>query len=474
MKLLLVTGLLLGAGAAATPAAAPMAPITAPTVASAAAPTAAPAAAVLDWHACGDLRDAECATLTVPVDWSDPDGPKLGLAVARRQATDPAHRIGTLVFGPGGPWDSGVDRVANHPGRFSTLAGRFDIVSFDPRGSNGSDPVSCDPGLVAAAPAPVLGSKADFDARLAYNRRLWADCRQRTGPLWDHADTLSSVRDLEALRAALGERQITYHGSSYGTLLGQEYAERYPGRVRAMLLESVVDHSSRSTAEFLTAQSWALQDAFGAFVSWCDLDVSCALHGRDVRQVWRDVLANVDKSEISAFDLVAAVHQMTKNVAYAKLATYLAALDSGSAGQKATGLNVVIPAFCADWSIPVRNYQEYTEIMSKSARVAPDVRFSAQSLALTLCLGWPHPANPQHATHVRTATPLLLINSRHDPATGLNWARGVEKQLGRKGVLVTYEGAGHGSYTLSDCIRRTADDYLTALKVPARGTTCPA
>lgn len=449
MKLLLALGLLVGSGAT----------------------VAAPATTPLDWHACGTDGGAECATLTVPVDWDRPDGPTLGLAVARRTATDPAHRIGTLVFGPGGPWDSGVSRVADDPGRFGTVAGRFDVVSFDPRGSHGSEAVSCDPALVAAAPEPVLTSQADFDATVAYNRELWADCRRRTGPLWDHADTLSSVRDLEALRAALGERQITYHGSSYGTLLGQEYAERYPGRVRAMLLESVVDHSSRSTGEFLTGQAWAMQDAFDAFAAWCDADTSCALRGRDVRTVWKNALDS-DKSGILPFDLVAAAYKMTKDVQYASLATYLAVLDAGGPGQKAPALDVVIPAFCADWSIPVRDYREYAALLREARAVAPDVHFPVQVLALTQCLGWQRVTNPQHATTARTRTPLLLINSRHDPATGWNWARGVERQLGRDGVLVTYEGAGHGSYSRNDCIHQTADAYLTTLTVPPKEKVC--
>jgi len=140
-------------------------------------PAPGPPGAGLDWQACGTKPGAECATLTVPVDWSDPDGPAVGLAVARRPATDPAHRVGTLVFGPGGPWDSGVERVRDKYDRFSdTLLSRFDIVSFDPRGSHGSHPVECDPALVAAAPDPVLRSQADFDATVAYNRKLWRDC----------------------------------------------------------------------------------------------------------------------------------------------------------------------------------------------------------------------------------------------------------------------------------------------------------
>jgi pimeloyl-ACP methyl ester carboxylesterase len=319
-------------------------------------------------------------------------------------------------------------------------------------------------------PPKVLTSQADFDATLEYNRKLWDGCEKLTGDLWNHADMLSNVRDVDALRAALGEKQISFHGSSYGTLLGEQYAERYPGRVRAMVLESVDDHSGPTTGAFLTSQAAAFEDAFDAFADWCDgAGDSCALNARGgARPVWHRLLTTH-----LPFDLVAVTLKRLKDADYAVLAGYLAGVDDGGPALHFTDLGVVIPSFCADWSLPVRDYAEYSSLLRRAAAVAPDTGFPAQVFALTLCLGWPHVANPQHVLSVHTATPLLLLNSRHDPATGLNWARAVERQLGRHGVLITYEGAGHGSYTLSDCMKRTADDYLVSLKVPVRGTTCP-
>ncbi|GAB3083107.1 alpha/beta hydrolase [Micromonospora schwarzwaldensis] len=438
-------------------------------------PVSAAPAAALDWRACGTTPGAECATLTVPVDWSHPDGPTIGLSVARRPATDPVRRVGTLVFGPGGPWDSGVERVRDNNGRFSTLQSRFDIVSFDPRGSHDSHPVQCDDALVAAAPNPVLKSQADFDAMLAYNRRLWADCRQRTGDLWDHADMLSNIRDLDALRAALGERQLTFHGSSYGTLLGEQYAERYPARVRAMVLESVVDHSVATTGAFLTTQASAYEDAFDDFAAWCRGDVTCALHDEDVPTVWNGLFAaaGAGQRDFTPFDLVAVTLKLLRDAAYPRLASYLAAVHAGGPGQRVPSLGVVVPAFCADWSIPVRDYAQYANLMRRAAVAAPDTHYPAQVFALSMCLGWERVTNPQHVLRVRTATPLLLLNSRHDPATGWSWARSVEHQLSRHGVLVTYEGAGHGAYSLSTCVQRLTDDYLISRTVPPRGTSCP-
>jgi pimeloyl-ACP methyl ester carboxylesterase len=235
----------------------------------------------------------------VPVDWDHPDGNRFDLAVARRTATDPGRRIGSLVFGPGGPGDSGVDRVVTGISRFSTqLRSRFDIVSFDPRGVGRSHPVTCSTDLVRRQPSPLLTSKADFDATLAYNRLLRADCRAWTGPLYDHVDTLSSVRDLDAIRAALGESRLTFHGSSYGTLLGEQYAETFPSRVRAVVLESVDDHSL-GTRAFMDTQAATVQDSFDEFASWCDRAAQCAARpgcaggaGRRGGQVERPVRAD--------------------------------------------------------------------------------------------------------------------------------------------------------------------------------------
>ncbi|GGK80927.1 alpha/beta hydrolase [Mangrovihabitans endophyticus] len=444
---------------------------------SATALAAAPARAdpsTLDWQSCAANAAAQCASLRLPADWADPRGPSFDLAVARLPATDPAERIGTLVFGPGGPGDSGVRWVTGGATRFQDdIRRRFDILSFDPRGVGGSNPVVCPPDPPGEQPAPVLTSQADFDARLAYNRRRWARCRAMTGPVFDHADTAGTVRDLEALRVALGESTLTFHGSSYGNVLGEQYAERYPNRVRAMVLESVTDHGVVGTAGFLRTQAWAQQDAFDDFVGWCDAHPECALHGRDVRAVWADLLsrARAGTLGLTPFDLVVNLLRDTRDPDYARLAETMA--DPSGAIRGLPPLNDA--AFCGDWSLPVRDYRDYAAQVRRATVVAPDLPYPAAVFAPATCLGWPQPpANPQHRLRVRTAVPLLLLNARHDPATGLNWATDVARQLGDRGVLVVYQGAGHGAYSLSDCMRRIADRYLIERVVPRRGTACAA
>lgn len=436
------------------------------------------------------VAGSKCATLQVPVDWNDPNGPTFGLAIARRTAKTPDARIGTLVFGPGGPGDSGVDRIRTGMSRFSdTLEDRFDIVSLDPRGIARSNPVVCTAALLAKQPSPVITSRAEFDRTIRYNRELAKDCRANTGPLYDHIDTLQTVRDVDAIRAALGESRLSFHGSSYGTLLGQQYAERYPHRVRALVLESVFDHGDTTTADWLDAQAATVQDSFDEFVNWCAKTTSCSLHGRDVRALWADLLVRAERGELpdprqaamkaTPYSLTFGVFRMLYDPRWAGLADLLKRLDVSQppTGEPPvpTGLaaNPLAP-FCRDLSLPVRNYQEFAGHLRRLARNNPDMKITPTLMAVSNCLGLPKAPNPQQDVQVRLKTPALLSNSLHDPATGYAGATSVARQLGRHGVLLTYEGWGHGSYTTTPCVMQTIDDYLVALKVPARGTTCAA
>ncbi|MEV4495801.1 alpha/beta hydrolase [Micromonospora arborensis] len=458
---------------------------------------ASPAAArpTIDWQPCPKDATAECGTLSLPVDWNRPRGERFDLALARRVATDPAARQGSLVFGPGGPGDSGVDRVVNGSSRFSAdLRRRFDIVSFDPRGTGGSHPVVCSRDLLSRQPQ-LIADQAQFDATLAGNALLRADCRARTGALYDHVDTTSAARDLDAIRSALGERQLTFHGSSYGTLLGERYAELYPDRVRAMVLEAAMDHSG-DTRAFLDSQAVTAEDAFDEFVAWCDRSSVCALHGRDFRAIWAGLRTRAERGTLTdpkrpgivltPFELARLTHKEFYDTGrWPGLAEWLGTMEASAspvtalpaaAGPTAEAVaSYPFAVFCQDWSLPVRDYREYAGHLRRVARLAPDLRYPTALFALATCLGTPQPvANPQHRLRVRTAVPLLLAATVHDPASGYGWATNVARQLGRHGVLLTYQGWGHGSYTTSPCVGQPVDAYLIDQVVPARGTNCPA
>jgi pimeloyl-ACP methyl ester carboxylesterase len=418
----------------------------------------------------------KCAALRVPVDWAKPRGATFDLMVARRPARKADQRVGTLVFGPGGPGDSGVERI-RAGNRFSDeILDKFDTVSFDPRGVARSGGPRCAPNPGVPKPPMLLTSQDDFDATITYNRVLWDTCR-RTSPVFDHADTLSTVHDLEALRRALGESKLTFHGSSYGTLLGTQYAERYPHRVRAIVLESVFDHSL-DLPTFVRTEAIALQDSFDEFVAWCDrTPTGCVLHVQDVREVWAEVLARADRGEYApytSFDIAAIPIGVLARPDWPRYASAIQSLSTGTA-VPAPIPPLAAAVFCNDWPVPLRDYGEYAELVNTAAAVAPDVRYGAGLVAVASCLGWPAPVrNPIDVPRVRTKKPLLLLNSLHDPRTGYEWATHVAAQLGKHGRLVTYEGWGHGSYRSTPCTTAAVDRYLIDLVLPAPGTRCPA
>ncbi|MFI7153590.1 alpha/beta hydrolase [Nonomuraea sp. NPDC050022] len=472
------------------------------TPATATAERAEPAPAAISWTPCPEVPEVDCGTITVPVDWKHPEGGTFQVGVARRKATDPAARIGVLTLGAGGPGGSGVNLVLTSPRRFSPeVLRRFDIVGLDPRGTNRSHPILCSTDLLTQAPEPLMKSQADFDRMVAYNKRLRDDCRARTGPLFDHVDSLSTAADLDAFRAALGERQLSFWGGSYGTLLGQLYAERYPKRVRAFVLDSTMDHSL-GTQAFMDTETWGAQDAFNEFAAWCDRDSRCLQHGQDVKAFWRGLLERADRGElhvpgepdvpVTAFVIAnAALGAFYDPFNWLALSQLLADLDTGRAagdstlrmsltGAPKTSAEEVSPnplqIFCLDYRLPIRDYREFAGHLRRMAKIAPEMRYSPIALATSVaCLGTPGPIpNPQHRLNVRTDTPLLVANSLHDPATVYPWALGATRQLGRSGRLLTYEGWGHIVLGRGACGNQIIESYLLTQTLPAKGARCPA
>ncbi|MEV4760893.1 alpha/beta hydrolase [Micromonospora sp. NPDC049559] len=488
----------------------------APATAAPAGAPADPRVGRIDWQPCPERPDdpsVRCGDLQVPVDWARPERGTFPLAVAKRAATDPAARIGPLLINPGGPGASGVDAALGADTYFSPeILRRFDVIGFDPRGVARSDAVVCSVSLLAQQPFPVPADQAEYEALVAYNKRLAADCRGHSGPLFDHVDTVSVARDMDAIRAALGERQISYYGVSYGTLIGQIYAERFPDRVRALVVDSNMDHSL-STGGFLRTEAVGLEDSFGQFVAWCDRDASCALHGQDVAAFYDRLMARADAgtlvdpdsgAKLTWLDLSDRALGAFYGPNWSGLAADLAALDGGAVGA-GTGERAARPApvtgtaragaaraaasaadgaelvgyplavFCEDWSLPIGSHAEFSRYLDMSRAVAPHLRASPMAVGVTAgCLGWTKVNNPQHRLRVRTSIPLLVLNSRYDPATPYEWGVAVARQLGDRGRFVAYQGWGHGAYGRTDCVTGHVDRYLVGRALPPRTATCPA
>lgn len=462
------------------------------------------------WRPCEQQSRADCATLRVPVDRARPGGPSIDIAVARHKATNPDKRVGTLVYAPAGPGSSGVDAVTSDAQRkmlFSPEATeRFDIVSFDPRGVRRSHPVICDSELTDLA---TPWNPAEFADRRTDNAALGEDCRQRTGEVFDHLDSNDIARDMDSLRAALGEQKINIYALSYGTVFGQMYAELFPKRIRTMVLDSNVDHS-QTTRRAMLSSAHGAQDAFDEFVTWCGRHRECVLHGRDIRRIVGQLRVSSERGEltepgkpgntIDPAELISGSTGIVPPMAIpdwqlageriAELARIEpratdAAKQSNANPRNAKHRNnpssdrhtrtipLPISIYCADHSYSVNSFGQLRNIRRQMANEAPDLHRGAFGPPM-LCMNWPgKPTNPQHRLNVRGAPPIMVINSEHDPSTPHEAAVNVAEQLGNA-VLVTYQGSGHGAYLRTRCTTSTVDRYLIDRAIPAADRNCPA
>ncbi|GAA1703634.1 alpha/beta hydrolase [Kribbella yunnanensis] len=465
--------------------------LTAGVVLAAATVPAMAGTAKIVWKPCaGEQPGYECGTLVLPIDRSKPGGPTFELAVNRHKATDPTHRVGVLFVNPGGPGGSGVQFAGDAEQFFSPqILERFDIIGFDPRGVAGSKPVLCDQDLVEKQQAAIYPRTAtEFAQLVTVEKQLRADCRARTGPMYDHMSAVDVADDMDALRGALGEAKLNYYGISYGTLFGQMYAERYADRVRAMVIDSTVDHSL-GTEAFLTSEARAVEDSFHEWVKWNQRTASSPLHGQDAVKIWdglmakaeRDALTDADGNKVTTTKLKDEAGSMGYGPDWPRFSAWVAALNIGQkASSRAAALGEpvaepVAASLCSDFNFSIRDFKHYQQLTAAELRNAPHVRGSHLGhAATTACLASPKATNPQHIPMLRTPNKILMLNSAHDPSTPYEWAAAIHGQNKAGTVLLSYGGWGHGVYPYTACTRSTTDNYLTALKVPAGNLHCAA
>ncbi|GGV31502.1 alpha/beta hydrolase [Streptomyces spectabilis] len=444
------------------------------------------------WKACpsgeGMPKGADCGTVRVPVDWKKPGGKKIDIAVARRTATDPDRRVGTLVFLPGGPGNSGVDTV-RATDAWGSLERRFDIVSLDPRGVGASSPVRCPAGpyVAMAGDKKPAASAAEFARERKRASAFAEDCARASGPVAARTDATSVSHDVETVRAALGEDRVSLYGHSYGTVYGQRYAQLYGERVRAAVLDGVMD-TAVSRRDFSATSARALERAYGQFARWCGTSDECALGDKDPRTVYWRVAAKAadgtlrnDGKKVTPAALNGTLDQMLLTPSWPVVGEYLQALDSGKPWQEdaeeqpaAELLPVADQAVCVDLNLRAPDAAAYLADQKAAREAAPAFGFSPNAVGYAnLCLGLPERPTPRAARpeEFRTEKPMLLINARHDNATPVDWARSVAQRLGDKATLVEVDGWGHGAKVFNGGGEREAIvDYLTRLAVPAPGS----
>jgi pimeloyl-ACP methyl ester carboxylesterase len=483
--------------------------------ASATAPAATAAAITarstpIAWHACPADPSLDCATYPVPLDYAHPADGTVDLTLYRHPATDPAHRIGALFVNPGGPGDSTFKMTAKLVAAFYPgLAARFDILGMDPRGVGASTPIQCFPtdadreqALAAFVAVPLTPAETSADARA--DRAFTRACAANAGQLLAHMSTADVARDLDTLRQALGERQLTYLGQSYGTLLGATYANLFPGRVRAMVLDGMVDPAARTSDSLAYEKQRAagFESMLGAFLHTCQqAGARCAFSAGNPAEklgilrarVWQGPLALPDATTMDASRLwnwlseglpdpanwpsVAAYLQQVYQAATTSPAQAPAdgtARPTGSGQSQAYSYNSA-DAFsainCADEQLP-RTPADWPQIATRFARAAPTFG-RGQAYSALPCATWPATTTDRYAGpwNRPTAHPLLIVANLHDPATPYQMAIRASHELANARLL-TIDGFGHTSPGESTCATQDVTTYLTTGQLPPRGTVC--
>jgi pimeloyl-ACP methyl ester carboxylesterase len=453
---------------------------------------AAPGSGVgaIDWKPCAEAPAVDCGFLTLPIDYAKPNGEKFQLAVSRRKANDQARRVGVLVVNPGGPGSSGVDFAIEADRYFSEeIVEGFDVVGFDPRGVARSQPIKCSMEAVQRPRTEDPVNVAEFDEAIAYNRQLNEDCRKQSGPIFDHASSREAADDIDSIRRALGEQKISYYGVSYGTIMGQQYAERYGRNLRAMVVDANMDRSL-GAARLLETEARGAESVFDEWVEWNDRTPSSPFYGKDLRQVWKDLLAKASRGELkdprtgavlSAKRLGGRFKNMSHIPAWQAFAEYVATLVRGAPASVAAFAEEGTFEYpfqgivCNDYDLRISSFAEYRALAAVERRAAPNVGGAMFAHGAVMgCAGLPRATNPGHPLKIKDAPKILVTNGRYDPATVYDWGVNVHRQSRNTSVFVTYEGVGHGVYGRSDCTRKINDEYLVSLRLPRNETTCPA
>ena len=426
----------------------------------------------------------ECASVPVPVDHADPAGPSLLIAIARRPATDQAGKLGVLLVNPGGPGGSGVEIV--QAGLLPrAITDRFDVIGFDPRGVGGSSGLQCPLGPdTPYSGDPDPGDPADEAATNDAVDRYALACGQRYRELLPHLGTRNVARDMDRIREALGQDRISYLGFSYGTSIGQTYAQLFPARLRAIVLDGVVDVSKPGLD---SAQAESFENSLRQFAAACSVDPRCPVRADPIGVVDRvrarlaaSPLPVPGRSPLSAglFE-IGVVYPLYSPTSWPQLAQALAAADRGDGapmsqlaaayfrGSNSDTYNAVT---CLDNAWPTDDAQVFASARATEAR-AP--HFSGNVLVSGLtCADWPAPQQPLTPLENYLGPPMLILGTTDDPATPYQNSVALAQRLPGS-ALLTYRGDGHTVYTNGvPCIDDAVNRYLLDTVLPPPNTVC--
>ena len=452
----------------------------------------------VDWKRCG--KDHQCARLAVPMDYSRPKGKKVKLALIRLPAPNPKRRIGSLIVNPGGPGGSGVDFV-----RFGALQSipaevrvRFDIVSFDPRGVARSDEISCADGAPQAFLANDLvpDSSVEVASLLRAAETLAESCGAAGGELLEHMATANVARDLDRIRRAVGDRQLTYLGYSYGTTIGLRYAEQFPRNIRALVLDGPVD-PAQDGLQRARDQAVVLEKTLREFFRECPKRAACRGFAENLTlRRFNAMITRLETDAVPAYRfpgrqlrssealLATAMMLKDRGTGWPLLAAGLEMAEGGD-GSLLLGvaestmfqergreqwLAPLLAVNCLD--IPAPRPAEYAPAAAKLAKQSE--HFGGLMLLLSSpCAFWPEePQRQPEVVRAPKAPPMVVIGTTGDPTTPYQWAERVARNL-RSARLVKRDGAGHTAFgKVNVCTDRTVTAYLVNLVLPADGQGC--
>ncbi|MEU9577897.1 alpha/beta hydrolase [Streptomyces chilikensis] len=460
------------------------------------------------WRACG-VPGFQCATVRAPLDYARPESGEVRLAVARAKATGPGSRLGSLLVNPGGPGGSAVDYLQGYAavGYPAEVRSRYDMVAVDPRGVARSEPVTCLDGSrmdeYTSTDFTPDGS-AEAESLVQAFKSFAEGCGGRSAKLLRHVSTVETARDMDVVRAVLGDEKLHYVGASYGTFLGATYAGLFPSRVGRLVLDGAMDPSLPARRLNLD-QTAGFETAFQAFARDCVRQPDCPLGGRgagadEVARELKAFFGRLDAEPMNADDPDG--RELTESLA--TMGVIAAMYDEGAWPQLREALTSAVrrkdgsPLLALSDSYYERDPEGvYTNLMFANAAVncldlpgafaSPDeVREALPEFEKTSpvfgetmawsalnCAYWPvAPTGEPRRIEAEGAAPILVVGTTRDPATPYGWAEALAGQLS-SGRLLTYEGDGHTAYGRgSDCVDAAVNTYLIDGTVPPEGKRC--
>ncbi|WP_458244974.1 alpha/beta hydrolase [Streptomyces sp. MAI_2237] len=462
----------------------------------------------LSWRACG-VPGFECATMKAPLDYAHPGGGDVKLAVARKKATGKGEPLGSLLVNPGGPGGSAIGYLQQYAGIGypAEVRARYDMVAVDPRGVARSEPVECLNGrqMDAFTQTDTTPDDQRETGELVDAYKKFAEgCGAHSAGLLRHVSTVEAARDMDILRAALGDRKLSYVGASYGTFLGATYAGLFPERVGRLVLDGAMD-PTLSARRLNLDQTAGFETAFQSFARDCVRQPDCPLghKGTTPAQVGRNLSAFFKK--LDAHPLATGDADGRKlGEALATTGVIAAMYDEGSWSQLREALTSAMKeGDGAGLLVLSDSYYErdgqgrYSNLMFANAAVncldLPGAFSSPEQVEKALpsfekaspvfgeglawaslnCAYWPVKATGEpHRIEAKGAAPIVVVGTTRDPATPYRWAQSLAAQL-TSGRLLTYQGDGHTAYGRgSECIDSAIDTYLLRGTPPAKGKRC--